>query len=463
LNLSAEDKYFKIGNEGGFVDLKNQKLILEPNRSFKSVKFSGDSFKIKMEFWIVGIRPAYKIFELEGSVRKKDGQFIFRPGKGKRASSKKIVSLKQEPNWDDDPLFGFPCKLRIKSDKKNGIKVEGGSAIEFFLPTFRFREMAKSPSSKNLDKIKLQVGTVVHNNPTEVSGKIDVGWSSLGKMVEGRLKEKLKKKYPGLSFSDESSLVTVKNKERLYDKKKLNTHRLEAIVLHCVSAKAYCTDPQFFSSREEQVENIPAMYDWEKCVEIFNKFRVGAHYIIGRDGKICELDTARMKVSHGGSPDRYSPMKSRGNAQTVGIELVGHAKEFRKEIIRFYKREKKKVDKRWATKFEEFVRSEDSSVKKNSTGLEDYINDDSVFYGFTDAQYEALKVLLSSLGQRYGYIRVCTHEWLKTTKSDPGDKFDWGKIKSALVEGGAPETEDSAFDKDHVYMVQKIDRFDYRE
>jgi N-acetyl-anhydromuramyl-L-alanine amidase AmpD len=462
LSLNAKDKFFKIGNERGFVDFKNQKLILEPNRSFRGVKFSGDSFKIKMEFWIVGLKPSYKIFELEGSVRKKDNQFIFKLGKGKRASSKRIASLKQEPNWDDDPLFGFPCKLRIKSDKKLGIKVEGGSAIEFFLPTFRFKEMAKSPSSKNLDKIKLQVGTAVHDIPTEVSGKIDVGWSSLGRMIEDRLTEGLKKKYPGLSFSDENSLVTVKNKERAHNKK-IRTHRLETIVLHSVSAKAYCTDSQFFDSREEQVENIPTMYDWEKCVEIFNKFRVGAHYIIGRDGKICELDTARMKVSHGGSPDRYLPMKDRGNAQTVGIELVGHAKGFRKDIIKLYKREKKKVDKRWADKFEEFVRSEDPSIKKDSTRLEDYINEDSVFYGFTDAQYEALKVLLNSLGQRYGYVRVCTHEWLKTTKSDPGDKFDWEKIKSALVEGGVPETEDSKFDKDHVYMVQKIDRFDFRE
>jgi N-acetyl-anhydromuramyl-L-alanine amidase AmpD len=461
LSLSAKDKYFRIGNDGDFVDLKKQKLVLEPSRSFKGLKFSGDSFKIKMEIWIVGLKPFYKIFELEGSVRKKDDQFIFKLGKGKRANSKRIASLRQEPNWDDDPLFGFSCKIRIKSDKELGIKVQGGSAIEFFLPTFRFKEMAKSPSSENLDKIKLQVGTVVHDIPTEISGKIDVGWSSLGRMIEDRLTEKLKKKYPGLIFSDESSLVTVKNKERVH--KKINTHRLETIVLHCVSAKAYCTDSQFFDSREEQVQNIPGMYDWRKCVEIFNKFRVGAHYIIGRDGNICELDTARMKVSHGGSPDRYSPMKGRGNAQTVGIELVGHAKEFRKEIIRLYKREKKKVDKSWANKFEEFLRSEDSSIKKDSTRLEDYINEDSVFYGFTDAQYEALKVLLSSLGQRYGYVRVCTHEWLKTSKSDPGDKFDWGKIKPALVEGGVPETDDSRFDKDHVYMVQKIDRFDYRE
>lgn len=459
--MSAKDKYFRIGNDGAFVDLKKQKLILEPNRSFKSVKFSEDSFKIKMEIWIVGLKPFYKIFELEGSVRKKNNQFIFKLGKANRANSKRNAPLKQEPNWDYDPLFGFPCKLRIKSDKKLGIKVEGGSAIEFFLPTFRFKEMAKSPSCENFDKIKLQVGTVVHDSSTEVSGKIDVGWSSLGRMIEDGLKEKIKKKYSKLSFSDESSLVTVKNKERVHNKK-IKTHRLEAIVLHCVSAKAFCTDSQFFDSREEQVQNIPAMYDWKKCVEIFNKFRVGAHYIIGRDGKICELATARMKVSHGGQPDRYSNMKGRGNAQTIGIELVGHAKEFRKEIIKFYKREKKKVDKSWANKFEEFVRSEDSSIKKDSTHLEDYINENSVFYGFTNAQYEALKVLLSSLGQRYGYVRVCTHEWLKTTKSDPGDKFDWEKIKSALVEGGVPDTEDFQFDKDHVYMVQGIDRFDWR-
>jgi len=461
--LSDKNKYFRIGNKGDFVDFKNQKLILEPNRSFKSVNFSEGSFQIRMEFWIVGLSPAYKIFELEGSVRKKDDQFIFKLGKTKRANSNRIAPLKQEPNWDDDPLFGFPCKLRIKSDKKLGIKVEGGSAIEFFLPTFRFKEMAKTPSSDNLDKINLQVGTVVHDIPTEVSGKIDVGWSSLGEVVEDKLTEKLKKKYPGLSFSDESSLVAVKRKERSYDKGKLKTHRLETIVLHCVSAKAYCTDRNFFASREEQIENIPAMYDWKKCVEIFNDNDVGAHYIIGRDGKICELDSARMKVSHGGNPNRHTQMEGRGNAQTIGIELVGHARGFRKDIIRFYKKEKKKVDKRWATKFEEFLRSEDSSIKKDSTRLEDYINEDSVFYGFTDAQYEALKVLLSSLGQRYGYIRVCTHEWLKTSKSDPGDKFDWVKIKSALVEGGVPETEDSNFDKDHVYMVQDIDRFDYRK
>lgn len=462
MSLSVKDKFFKIGNKGDFVDLKNQKLTLEPNRSFKGVKFSGDSFRIRMEIWVVGLEPFYKIFELDGSVRKKDDQFIFKLGKGKRANSKRIASLKQEPNWDDNPLFGFPCKLRIKSDKKLGIKVEGGSAIEFFLPTFRFKEMAKSPSSDNSDKIKLQVGAVVHDIPTEVSGKVDVGWSSLGREIEDRLTENLKKKHPGLSFSDESSFVTVKNKERVHNKK-AKTHRLETIVLHCVSAKAYSTDSQFFDSREEQIENIPAMYDWRKCVKIFNKFNVGAHYIIGRDGRICELDTARMKVSHAGSPNRHTQMEVRGNAQTIGIELVGHAKEFRKEIIRLYKKEKKKVDKRWANGFEEFVKSEDSSIKKNSTRLEDYINEDSVFYGFTDAQYEALKVLLSSLGQRYGYIRVCTHEWLKTTKSDPGDKFDWGKIRSALVEGGVPETEDTKFDKDHIYMVQESGRFDYRE
>lgn len=458
--MNAKDKYFRIGNAGDFVDLKRQKLILEPNRSFKRIKFSGESFRIKFEFWVVGLKPFYKIFELEGIVKKKDDQFILKLGKGTRANSKRSLSLKQEPNWNDGPLFGFPCKLRIKSNKELGIKVEGGSAIDFFLPTFRFKEMAKSPSDENLDKIKVQVGTVVHDIPTEVSGKIDVGWSSLKRMIEKRILD-LKEEFPYLGYSDQSSLVTVKNTDRSQDVK-LKNKKLETIVLHCVSAKAYCTDPEFFHSREEQVENIPAMYEWEKCVEIFNKFHVGAHYIIGRDGKICELATTRMKVAHGGRPDRYPKMKDRGNARTIGIELVGHAKEFRKELIRFYKKEKKKVDKSWAEKFEEFVRSEDQTIAKNSVQLEDYINENSVFYGFTDAQYEALKTLLTSLGQRYGYIRICTHEWLKTTKSDPGDKFDWEKIKSALVEGGVPETEDFKFDKNHVYMVQDIDRFNLR-
>jgi N-acetyl-anhydromuramyl-L-alanine amidase AmpD len=458
--LSAENNFFKISNEGDYIDLKEQNLILEVCRSFRGIILAGESFKVKFEFWIVGLKPFYKIFELEGSVKKKDDQFILKLEKGKRADSKKKsgAPLKQEPNWDTGPLLGFQCKLRIKGDKKLGIRVQGGNAIEFFLPTFRFGEMADNSSNGNLEKIKLKVGTVVHEKPPEISGKINVGWSSLERTVEENLTEDLKKKFPDLSFWDKSSLVTAKNKDRARIAN-LKNQRLETIVLHCVSAKANCTDSEFYDSREEQVKNIPEMYDWEKCVEIFNKFDVGAHYIIGRGGEICELATARMKVAHGGRPDRHPQMKNRGNARTIGIELVGHATEFRKEIIRVYKKEKKKVDKRWAEKFEEFVRSEDRSIKKESTQLEDYINEDSVFYGFTAAQYEALKVLLNSLGQRYGYIRVCTHEWLKTTKSDPGDKFDWRRIKAALVEGGVPETEDSEFDKDHVYMVQKIDRF----
>jgi len=458
--LSEENNFFKISNKEDYIDLKERDLVLEVSRSFRSIKFSGESFKINFEFWIVSFKPFYKIFELEGSVKKKDGQFILKLGKGKRADSKKKsgAPLKQEPNWDTDPLFGFQCKLRIKGDKKLGIRVQGGNAIEFSLPTFRFGEMAANSNNSNLEKIKLQVGTVVHDKPTEVSGKINVGWSSLERTVEENLTEDLKKKCPSISFWDKSSLVTIKNNDRAQIAN-LKNQRLETIVLHCVSAKAYCTDSEFYDSREAQIENIPAMYDWQKCVEIFNKFDVGAHYIIGRGGEIYELATARMKVAHGGRPDRHPQMKNRGNARTVGIELIGHATEFRKEIIRFYKREKKKKDGSWAKKFEEFVRSEDRSIKKESTQLEDYINEDSVFYGFTTAQYDALKVLLNALGQRYGYIRVCTHEWLKTTKSDPGDKFDWGEIKSTLVDGGAPETEDIEFDKNHVYLIQKIDRF----
>ncbi len=464
MSLIKREKFFKIGNVGDFIDLKEKPLILEVCRSFNKVKFSGVSIKIKFVLSIVGLESPYEIFELEGSVRKKGFGFIFKLGEGNRTNSNETVGspLTQEPNWDINPLFGFQCRLKVKSGKDLGIKVQGGSSINFFLPTFRFGEMAKNSGSGKLDKIKLKVETVVNDKHAEASEEIDAGWGSLSQTIDEKLTGGLKKRYPGLSFADKSSFVTVKNKDRSQDTKLID-QRLETIVLHCVSAKAYCTDAALYESREEQVKNIPAMYDWEKCVEIFNKFHVGAHYIIGRGGKICELATARMKVAHGGRPDRYPQMKGRGNARTIGIELVGHADQFRKEIIKFYKREKKKIDKRWAQKFEEFVRSEDRSIPRNSTRLEDYVREDSVFYGFTEAQYEALKILLNSLGKRYGYIRVCTHEWLKTTKSDPGDKFDWKTIRTALAEAGAPQTEDFAFDRDHVHMVQGLNRFARRK
>jgi len=458
--LGKKNKFFKINCKGDYLDLKEQSLVLELIRPFTEIKFSGESFRIKFELWIIGLKPFYKIFELEGCVRKKDKQFILSLEKGKRADSrhKAGAPLRQEPNWDTDPLFGFRCTLKVKSQKSLGIKIKGGRAIEFFLPTFRFGEMGINSSKENLEKIKLRVGTLIHDKPTEVSGKIDVGWSSLENTIKEGFKEDLMEKYHGLSFADQSFLVTAENNDRAQIAN-LKSQRLESIVLHCVSAKAYCTDPDFYSSREDQVKNIVEMYDWQRCLEIFNKLDVGAHYIIARDGKICELANARMNVAHGGRPDRHPQMKNRGNARTIGIELIGHATDFRKEIIRFYKREKKKVDQSWAKKFEEFVRSEDKSIKKDSTQLEDYINADSVFYGFTEAQYEALKILLYSLGKRYGYIRICTHEWLKTTKSDPGDKFDWKKIKPVLVEFDIPQTEDFAFNKDNVYMFKKIKCF----
>ena len=144
------------------------KLEIKIDRDFSTV--GKDEFRVGLEFWIVGLKPFYKIFQIGGPVKKTDEGFTVEFDAGKRADNEDDksakVAIETEPNWLEGPLFG--CEGECEIQAHASAQVMNGSGIRFILPTLRFGEMAKVDSDDGDDDetVSLQVWCTVNGKGT---------------------------------------------------------------------------------------------------------------------------------------------------------------------------------------------------------------------------------------------------------------------------------------------------------
>ena len=142
-------------------------------------------------------------------------------------------------------------------------------------------------------------------------------------------------------------------------------------------------------------------YNPELVREIFERDEIGINYIIHRDGTVeCYLPENRA-AWHAGTgritgDDKYT---DKMNMYSIGIELVGMGSQ--EEMLQY-------ID---ASEYESFG---------------------SDFYGFTDAQYDSLKILVEDICDRYSLPvdrnHILGHDEYSEDKVDPGELFDWSRI-----------------------------------
>lgn len=142
-------------------------------------------------------------------------------------------------------------------------------------------------------------------------------------------------------------------------------------------------------------------YNMDAVRSTFVEYNVSTHYIIDRDGLVrCYIPENRVawhagKGEWGGDPQYTNAM----NHYAIGIELVAIGSQ--------------------------------SDMSQYLTD-EEYAALDESLLGFTDAQYEALKLLIEDLCRRYSISmdrsHIIGHEDYASRKDDPGELFDWDRV-----------------------------------
>lgn len=163
-------------------------------------------------------------------------------------------------------------------------------------------------------------------------------------------------------------------------------HASEYVMLHFTSAV---------------VKNRENPFDRDSIRSLFTENEVSVHYVIHRDGEIeCLIPEDRV-AWHAGKGEFAGDEKYTNamNHYAIGIELVAIGSE---------------------------------------ADMADYLYSweyralDSDMIGFTDAQYESLSALVRDICERneipYDRDHVIGHEEYSSTKTDPGDLFDWERV-----------------------------------
>lgn len=142
-------------------------------------------------------------------------------------------------------------------------------------------------------------------------------------------------------------------------------------------------------------------YNMDAIRATFVDNNVSTHYIIDRDGLIrCYIPENRVawhagKGEWAGDPQYTNAM----NHYAIGIELAGIGSQ------------------------------SDMSIYLTDA---EYAALDDELIGFTDAQYEALTLLVEDLCNRYGIsmdrAHIIGHEEYASRKQDPGELFDWDRV-----------------------------------
>ena len=142
-------------------------------------------------------------------------------------------------------------------------------------------------------------------------------------------------------------------------------------------------------------------YDIDDLRAIFVENGVSIHYIIGRDGTVrCYIPEDRVAWHAGKGEWAGDPaFTNKMNYHSIGIELaaIGSA--------------------------------DDMSIYLTQ---EEYDALNSSLIGFTDAQYDALSLLVADICARNSIPmdrdHIIGHEEYASRKNDPGELFDWSRI-----------------------------------
>lgn len=164
------------------------------------------------------------------------------------------------------------------------------------------------------------------------------------------------------------------------------TNKPEYVMLHFTSAAVpHPEDP----------------FNLEYVREIFKDSFVSIHYIIDRDGKIhCWLPETRAAWHAGkGTFNNDDKLTNSMNKYSIGIEMLAIGSE---------------------NDMAQYLTSEQYKVLDDS------------FKGYTDEQYQSLKLLVADICQRNGIPQdsehIIGHEMYNPAKNDPGELFDWSRL-----------------------------------
>lgn len=142
-------------------------------------------------------------------------------------------------------------------------------------------------------------------------------------------------------------------------------------------------------------------YNKDMVKGIFEDYEIGINYVIDRDGTVlCYLPENRA-AWHAGSGEFGGVEKYTNdlNRYSIGIEVLAMGSK--------------------------------ADMEQYISGY-DYDNLNPDFYGYTDAQYESLKLLVEDICDRYSIPKdrqhIIGHEEYSPDKTDPGELFDWSKI-----------------------------------
>ncbi len=493
--------FFSIVNVQPTTDLSQRPLTLKVDRSINELE--AEEISVGIEIWVCTPRFEFPICTIPAQGKKVDSRFelVFGPSiptdpektvKFKN-SQKEIAPLRGEVDWQEAPKFGFTAQLEIVS-VEDDVLLPSGEPIHFQLPSFSFGQMDNGRWG-SFDQYSLSVREALSfssegktKNIKQNCGKIFATLGTVKKIALQEIRSAKKESegaFPGLGY--EIGGIDLRGHYDHRSQPPMANHKtLETLVLHSITAQGLAVEKKLYKTPTQQVANVERMLDWRACVEVWQLIhsemglpRVSAHYIIARDGNIVELVQIKHCAHHAGGANRN--LIGRGNAETMGIELIGFADDFRESIIKTYLEKKGSddgQDRQWAFAFERLVKLHDPNIPADSHNADDFINEDSPFYHFTDAQYEALNLLIRVIGQRFGYIRVCTHQWLRKRvekivtvngvkkkrimleKMDPGTKFDRTRLTTLIP--GAWAGEPGSFDAEHVYMCKGYDIEDRR-
>lgn len=151
------------------------------------------------------------------------------------------------------------------------------------------------------------------------------------------------------------------------------------------------------------LEDPESPYSYEDMREVFIEYGLSAHYLIDREGQIYNLVPENRVAFHAGKGElaAYPDYKDRLNDYSIGIELmaIGTREEMKQMLPD-----------------ETYDRIQDKDI------------------GYTEEQYESLRLLLDNIYVRYPSIpmdrdHIIGHdEYAPERKSDPGSLFDWSEI-----------------------------------
>lgn len=192
------------------------------------------------------------------------------------------------------------------------------------------------------------------------------------------------------------------------------TEATELITVYAGAVEDYLLPLEDYSWEREYAPEIVMIHfcsavlvDWDKPYNLelvrgtFLGNEVSIHYLIDREGKVyCYIpeDRAAWHAGQGtyGDDDRYT---DRMNRYSIGIELMGMGSQ------------------------------EDMAGYMVPAAYETL---DPSLLGFTDAQYDALRLLVEDLCLRYQIPmdaqHIIGHEDYASGKTDPGELFDWARL-----------------------------------